>query len=107
MLEYTRIAPPMKITAARDNFLHGTAVGILLVVVRGTDDVLRTVKFPIVLVPVLKRNLFYSSTEFQKCVKTTIEKNDSYLDLKAFSVQLARLDSIDYLDLINAKENRT
>ena len=49
MLEYTKIEPPMEITAARDNTLHGTAQGILLVIVCGTDDVLRKVKSPIVL----------------------------------------------------------
>ena len=38
MQEYTRIEPPMEITAAGNNVLRGTAQGILLVVVRGTDD---------------------------------------------------------------------
>ena len=47
MLEYTRIEPPKEIRAAGDNVLCGTAQGILPVVVRGTDNVLRTVKLPI------------------------------------------------------------
>ena len=51
MLEYKRIELPMEIKAAGDNVLRGTAQGILLVVVRGTDDVLSTVKLPIVLIP--------------------------------------------------------
>ena len=38
----------------------GTAQGILLVVIRRIDDVLRTVKFPVVLVPGLKRNILSS-----------------------------------------------
>ena len=44
----------MEIRAAGDNLLHGNAQGILLVVVRCTDDVLRTVKLPIKLVSGLK-----------------------------------------------------
>ena len=43
MLEYTRIESPMEIRVAGDNVLRGTAQGIISVVVRGTDDVLRTV----------------------------------------------------------------
>ena len=54
-LEYIRIQPPMKMTAAGDNALRGTAQGILLVIVRGTDDVLRVFKLPMLLVPDLKR----------------------------------------------------
>ena len=38
MLEYTRIEPPMKIRAAGDNILHGTAQSVLVVVVRSTYD---------------------------------------------------------------------
>ena len=59
----------MEITAAGNNVLRGTAQGVLLVVVRGTDDALRTVKLPIVLVPELKRNLFSSSAAAKKGVK--------------------------------------
>ena len=70
MLEYTRIKPPMEIPVAGDNVLRGSTQGIVLVVVRGTDDVLRTVKLPIVLVPGLKRNVFSSSAAAQKGVKT-------------------------------------
>ena len=73
MLEYTRIEPPIKTAAAGDNVLRGTAQGILLVVVRGKDDVSRTVKFPIVLVPGLKRNLSSTSATARKGVKTDIE----------------------------------
>ena len=36
--EYTRIEPPTVITTAGNNVLRGTAQGILLAVVRGTDD---------------------------------------------------------------------
>ena len=60
MLEYTRVKTPMEITAASNNVLHGAAQGILLliVVVHGTYDALRTVKLPIVLVPGLKKTIF-------------------------------------------------
>ena len=53
MLKYTGIETPMEITAAGDSVLRGTAQSILLVVVPGTDDILRTVKLSIVLVPAL------------------------------------------------------
>ena len=52
MLEYTRIKPPMEIRAAGDNVLCGTAQAILLVVVRGKDNVSRTAKLPTVLASV-------------------------------------------------------
>ena len=81
----------MVITTAGNNVLRCTAQGILLVVVvRGTDDGLRTVKLPIVLVPGLKRNLLSSSAAAKKGVRTIIKQKGSSLDLGAFSVQLTR-----------------
>ena len=44
MLGYTRIEPPREIRAARDNVLGRTAQAILLVVVHGTENVLRIAK---------------------------------------------------------------
>ena len=85
---------------------RGTAQGILLVVVCGTDNVLRTVRLPIVLVPGFKRNIFSTSAAAQNGVKTIIEKNGSSLDVGTFSIQLTRLDSVDHLDLKIAKESR-
>ena len=103
----TRIQPSIEITAAGNNVLRGTAQGILLVVVRGTDDALRTVKLPKVLVPGLKRNIFSSSTSAKKgSIITIIEQKNSSLNLGALSVQLTRVDSMDHLDLPIAKENR-
>ena len=72
--------------------LRGTAQGILLVVVRGTDDALRTVILPLVLAAA------------KKGVETIIEQKGSSLDLGVSSVQLTRLDSLEYLDLTIAKE---
>ena len=106
MLEYTRIEPPMEIRVAGDNMLHSTAQGILLVVVRDADDVLRKVKLPNVLVPGLKKIIFSSLAAAQKGVKTVIEKNGSFLDLGLF-VQFTRFDNIDHLDLMIAKISRT
>ena len=68
-LHYTEINPPMEIKAAGHNTLFGTAQGILLVVVHDTQDVCRTVKLPIVLVPGLGRNLFSTALAAQKDVK--------------------------------------
>ena len=76
----------MEIREIGDNILLGIAQGILLVVVRGTDNVLRTVKLPIVLVTGLERNPFSSSAVVQKGVKEITEKNGSFLDLGPFSV---------------------
>ena len=81
MLKYTRIEPPTKIRVAGDNVLRGTEQGMLLVLVRGTDDILKTVILPIVLVPGLKSNLFSSSAAAKKGVKAIIEENGSFLDL--------------------------
>ena len=64
----------MEIRAAGDNMLHGTAQGILLVVVRGTDDVLRKVELPIVLVPGLKSIFFSSSVAAQKVSKKSLKR---------------------------------
>ena len=49
----------MGIKAAGDNTLFDTAQGILLVLVRDTQDVCRTVKLPVVLAPGL---IFFFST---------------------------------------------
>ena len=106
MQEYTRIEPLEEIKAAGNNVLCGTAQGVLLVVVRGTDDALRTAELPIVLVPGLKLNLYSSSVTAKKGVKTVIEQKGSSLDLGAFSVQLTRLNSMEYLDPTIAKESR-
>ena len=103
MLEYSSINSPIEITAAGNNVLRGTTQGILQVLVRGTDDVLRTVKLPIVLVPGLKRNLFSSSAASQKGVKTIIEKSSSSLELGSFSVQLTRFKNIHHFNLTIAK----
>ena len=97
----------MVITTAGNNVLRGTAQGILLVVVRSTDDGLRTVKLPIVSVPGLKRNLSSSLAAAKKgVVATIIEQKGSSLDLEAFSVQLTWSDGMEYLDLTIAKESR-
>ena len=106
MLEYTRIESPMEIRAARDNVLRGTADGIPLVVVLGSDDVLRTVKLALVLVPGLKRNIFSSLTAAKKGVERTIKNNGSSLDLGALTVRLTRLDSMEYLDTTAANKSR-
>ena len=103
MLSNTRIEPPIETTTAGDHLLLGIAQGTFLVVLRGTNDVLRTVKLSILLVPGSKRNLFSSSAAAQKRVETIIEKSGSFLDLGPFSVQLTRFDNIDHLDLANAK----
>ena len=78
VLKYTKKEPPMEITSQ----------SILVIVVRGTDDVLRKVKLPIVLVPGFKRNLFSRLAAAQKGAKTIIEKNESSLDLGLFRIQL-------------------
>ena len=74
MQDYTRISPPMEIKAAGHNTLLDIAQGTLLVVVRDTQDICRTVKLSIVLVPGLGRNLFSTAMAAQKGVKTIITK---------------------------------
>ena len=106
MLEYTRLEPLIEIRATGDNILRRPAQGSLLVVVRNTEDVLRMVRLPIVLVSGLKRNLSFILAAAQKGVKTVIENNGSSLDLERFNIQLTRLDNMDYFGLTIAKQNK-
>ena len=57
-----------------------------------------------VLMPGLKRNIFPSSVAAKKAVNIIIEHKGSFLDYIAFSFQLTRLDSMEYLDLTIAKK---
>ena len=57
-----------------------------------------------VLMPGLKRNIFPSSVAAKKAVNPIIEQKGSSLDYRAFSFQLTRLDSMEYLDLTIAKK---
>ena len=85
MLQYIEINPPMKIKAAGHNTLSGTVQGILLIIVRYSQDVSRTVKLPIVFVPGLKRNIFSIAFAAQKGVKTVFTKVEFIVDLGLFS----------------------
>ena len=67
---------------------------------------LRKVKFLIVLLPGLNRNIFLSLVAAQNGVKTDIEKNDLSLGLGSFRGQLARLDNMNPLDLTIEKESK-
>ena len=106
MQNYTKISPPMEIKAAGHNTLLGIAQGTLLVVVRDTQDICRTVKLPIVLVPGLGRNLFSTAMAAQNGVKTIITKAGSIVDLGLFSIQLSRSDNLDHLDLATSKGSK-
>ena len=86
MQDYTQISPPMEIKAAGHNTLFGIAQGTQLVVVRDTQDVCKTVKLPIVLVPGLGQNLFSTAMAAQKGVKTIFTKAGSTADLGLFSI---------------------
>ena len=87
----------MEIKAAGHNTLFGIAQGTLLVEVRGTQDIFRTVKLPIVLVPGLGRIFFSTAMAAQKGVKTVITKAGSIVDLGLFSIQLTRSDNLDFI----------
>ena len=106
MQDYAEIDSPMEIKAAGHNTLFDTAQGTLLVVVRDTQDICRTVKLPIVLVPGLGRNLFSTAMAAQKGVKTIFTKAGSIVDLGLFSIQLMRSDNLDHLDLAISKESK-
>ncbi|CAM9519788.1 unnamed protein product, partial [Ascophyllum nodosum] len=85
----------------------GIAQGTLLVVVRDTQDICRTVKLPIVLVPGLGRNLFSTAMAAQNGVKTIITKAGSIVDLGLFSIQLSRSDNnLDHHDLAISKGSK-
>ena len=68
MQDYIEINPPMEIKAAGHSTLFGTAQGTLLVVVRDTQYVCRTVKLPIVIVPGFRtESIFYSVGSSKRC----------------------------------------
>ena len=106
MQNYTQISPPMEIKAAGHNTLLGIAQGTLKVVVRDTQDICRTIKLPIVLVPGLDRNLFSTAMAAQKDVKTITTRAGPIVDLGLFSIQLTRSDNLDHLDLAISKESK-
>ena len=106
MQDCIEICSPMEIKAAGHNTLTGTAQGTLLVVVCDTQYICRDVKLPIVLVPGLGRNLFFTAMAAQKGVKTTITKAGSIVDLGLFSIQLARSDNLNHLDLTISNESK-
>ena len=106
MPNYTQISPPMEIKAAGHNTLLGIAQGTLQVVVRDTQDICRTIKLPIVLVPGLDRNLFSTAMAAQKGVKTITTRAGPIVDLGLFSIQLTRSDNLDHLDLAISKESK-
>ena len=86
MQEYTQISPPIEIKAAGHNTLFGIAQGTLLVVVHDTQDVCRTVKLPIVIVPGSGRNIFSIAMAAQKGVETVFTEAGSIVDLGLFSI---------------------
>ena len=96
----------MEIKAAGHNTLFGTAQGILLVVVRDTQDLCRTVKLPILFMPGLGRNPLSIALAAQKGAKTIFPKAGSIADLGLFSIQLTRLDNLDHLELAISKESK-
>ena len=79
----------MEMKAAGDSVLNDTAQGTLLVLERGTNNVCRKVKSPVVLVPVLKKNRFSSASTSQKGVKADITKNGSFQDLGSVCVRFS------------------
>ena len=84
MQDYTQISPPMEIKAAGHNTLFGIAQGTLLVVVRDTQDVCRTVQLPIVLVPGLERFFFSTAMAAQKVSKLSSLRQPPLLTLACF-----------------------
>ena len=96
----------MEIKAAGHNTLFGIAQGTLLVAACDTQDICRTVKLAIVLVPGLGRNLFSTAMAAQKGVKTIVTTAGSIVGLGLFSVQLTRSDNLDHLDLVISKESK-
>ena len=95
----------MEIEAAGHNTLSGTAQGILLALVRNTQDVCWTLKLPIVIVPGLGR-FFSTALAAQKGVKTIFTKAGSTVDLGIFSIRFTRSDNLDHLDLAIEKERK-
>ena len=96
----------MEIKAAGHNTLFGTTQGILLVLVHDTQDVSRTVKLPIVLVPGLGGNYFLQFWQLKKALKIFSLRQGSIVDLGSFSIHLTRSDNLDNVDLAVAKKSK-
>ena len=77
----------MEITATGNNMLHGTAQGILLVVVRGTSDALRTVKLPCCWCQNYKGIYFRVWPQLRKALKQSLNRRAhlSILERSVFS----------------------
>ena len=71
----------MEIKAAEGIILYGTAQGIVLVLLRGTDDVCRKINLRLVRVLGLKIILLSSAAAAQRGVLTMIAKKGPYLYL--------------------------
>ena len=73
----------------------------LILVVRDTQDVYRTVKLPIDLVPGLGRD-FFSTASFgssKRCQNYFHYKAGFIVDPALFSIHLTRSDNLDHFDL--------
>ena len=88
MLEYTKIEPPKEIRGAGGNVVHGTAQGILLVVVRGSR---RRFEDSQTVHSASARHeeeyIFQFDRNSKRCKKKSFDKNGSSLGLGPFSVQ--------------------
>ena len=76
--------PPMEIYAAGDNNLYGTAQDFLQVVTRDTNDVCRTMKLSVVLMPGLKMLFFQAWLHPQKVSKLSSLRAGCILVLPRF-----------------------
>ena len=90
IIGYTEINSPIEIKAAGHNILFGTAQAILLGLVKYAQDVCRTVKLPIVLVP--KLGIFFPQLSQLKKVS------------KRFSLRQGRVDHWPWLVFSSVNE---
>ena len=106
MLDYTEINISMEIKANGHHTLFDTAQGILLVLVRDTQDVCSTVKLTIGFVPGLGRKQSSTALAGKKNIKTIFTNASSIVYLDLFLIQLTRSDNLDHLHLAIAKESK-
>ena len=106
MLDYTEINLSMEYKATGHHSLFDTAQGILLVLVRDTQDVCSTVKLTNGFVPGLGRKQNSTALTAKTYVKTIFTKASSIIHIDSFLIQLTRSNNLDHLHLAIAKESK-
>lgn len=90
MLDYTVLNTPKEIVTAGQQLLLGTATDLLPGVIICNTGTKHDVGFPMLIVPGLGRNLFFSFDVATRVIKTIVEAGDSNLESNGILVPLVQ-----------------